>query len=80
MSGCTYPNVSYGPVDWSTPEPQGRYVIDMPASMRNPDGPWVARPMAGFRGSQDTARSFGLGAILGIGVIIALVVVVSTGD
>ena len=68
--GCQYPNICYGPP-----------VIDMGASMANPDGPWVTQPsLAGFGLDHREAGSAGLGILLGMGAILALVVAIASAD
>lgn len=83
--GCAYPNVCYGPVHFGQPTPTGPWVVDMPASMANPDGPWVTRParrgeLSGFGESQAASGTgAALGLLLGVGVVLALVVVGAGG-
>lgn len=55
----------------------GSAVIDMPASMANPDGPWVVRqrPLGETSDTEQTAQGVGWGLLIGVGAVIALAVV-----
>lgn len=68
QEGCAYPNTSYGPVP-----PLGR------TSSRRRYVP-SRRTLDGFGIDQDKAKGAGLGIILGIGVILALVIAGSVSD